>query len=70
MIKYTIITLCTSNCINTIISDFFEGDELYRVYYLKDEPIIILYNIVCIMILYVCIILIIFFYHEIICMSL
>ena len=29
-----------------ILSDFFEGGEVYRLYYLKDEPIIILYIII------------------------
>ena len=47
--KYIIITLWTLNCINTILSDFFEGGEVvYRLYYLKEEHIIIWSNIVCI----------------------
>ena len=33
--------LCTLNCINMILSDLFEGGEVYSLYYLKDEPIII-----------------------------
>ena len=30
---------------NMILSDFFEGDEVHRLYYLKDELIMILYII-------------------------
>ena len=30
---------------NMILSEFIEDDEVYRLYYLKDEPIMIFYNI-------------------------
>ena len=40
---------------NMILSDFFEGDEVYCLYSLKDEPIIILYNILCIILFTICI---------------
>ena len=48
MIKNIFITLSSLNCINMILSHFLEGGEgVYILYYLTDEYIIILYNILC-----------------------
>ena len=40
-----IIILCTLNCINMILSDFFDGGEASCFNYLKDKSIITLYYI-------------------------
>ena len=55
MIIFIIITLCTLNCINMILSDLFGGSEVvYRFYYLIDEPIIIIYYVLlCLLYVYV-----------------
>ena len=60
------------NYMNMILSDFFGSDEVYGLYYLKDEFIIILYYIIyyvllCIIMYYYVLLCIIMYYYVLLC---